>query len=225
MLCLPEGVAGRRPSSSRGFCRGRAARARGAWDDTLTSRLPPEEDAARSVAESSRERIARDDVAKLVESYRPVLLGRARLFCRDRAEAEDLVQSTIVRALEHSHQLSSPDKARSWLVQIMTRLFIDRIRRPQDPLTYSSVDLTELASPDPDPTPSWAEVTTEQFQVALRRLDDDFRAPFTMAEIEGRSHRDIAQTLGISVATVATRILRARRKLKAMLLPEDTEEP
>lgn len=124
-----------------------------------------------------------------------------------------------MRALENAHRLRSLDGARAWLVTIMSNLFLDGLRRDAGRSSGADPDQIEVPIPDPEPAPSWADVTPEAFNAALAQLDEEFRVPFVMAEIDRKSHDEIARALGIKVGTVATRILRARRKLKQMLLP------
>lgn len=171
------------------------------------------------MSQSEGQGVARHELERLVESYRPVLLDCARRLCRNGDEAEDLVQDAIVRALENSHKLRSLSGARTWLVTIMTRQYLDEWRRSRGRPRPTDVNGIDVPVPDPEPAPPWDGVTVEAFRAALAGLEDTYRVPFVMAAIEGRRHREIAEVLRINVVTVATRIVRARERLREKLSP------
>ena len=74
-----------------------------------------------------------------------------------------------------------------------------------------------VAAAKSEPPPWWTAITGEQMATAIARLDQDFRVVYELKEIEHKSYDEIAATLGIRKATVGTRVLRARRKLKKIL--------
>ncbi len=106
---------------------------------------------------------------------------------------------------------------RGWLITILHNLFIDRCRRARRAPTTSIPD--ELQAPPEDVSvPAWANVTPDQLRAAMSELDDEFRRAYELHALEGRSYRQIADELGIPMNTVGTRLLRARRKLRLILL-------
>ena len=75
------------------------------------------------------DRSAELDLAQLVHDYAPLLFRVAHSLLRDRAEAEDAVQDTLVRVLEHRARLARVVDLRVWLVRITWNLALDRRRR------------------------------------------------------------------------------------------------
>jgi RNA polymerase sigma-70 factor, ECF subfamily len=163
------------------------------------------------------------DVAALVREHESALRATALRLCREPAEASDLVQDTFERALRSQSRLRAGSNVRAWLLTILRNLFIDRCRRssrePRSELKLELID-TGAAMPEPEPEPRWAAITTEQLRAAVDQLSQDFRSVYVLHSIEGRSYAEISVKLGIPSATVGTRLIRARRKLKNLLMPQ-----
>ena len=160
------------------------------------------------------------DVAALVREHESALRATALRLCRDSAEASDLVQDTFERALRSRDKLRPGSNLRAWLLTILRHLFIDRCRRssrePRSELKLELLD-TGAAIPEPEAEPSWAVITEAQLRAAVDRLSEEFRSVYLLHAIEGRSYAEISARLGIPGATVGTRLIRARRKLKILL--------
>jgi RNA polymerase sigma-70 factor, ECF subfamily len=158
--------------------------------------------------------------ATAVQAHSPALRARARRLCGSVADAEDLVQDTLERGLHHFGTLVPGSDVRCWLLTVMHNLFIDvcrrRARRPRE------APLADREPPAPTPTdeppPAWADITEEQVRAAVARLDADFRRVYLMFVVERRSYQEIAGALAIPRATVGTRLMRARRQLRELLL-------
>ena len=100
----------------------------------------------------------------------------------------------------------------------MQNLFIDKIRRAK----ARREDLTAEPIPAPivEDVAWWEAITVEQIQAQLVRLPLEQRDTFVLFAFEGKSYDEIAATLGIAKATVGTRILRARQKIRDLLIKE-----
>jgi RNA polymerase sigma-70 factor (ECF subfamily) len=148
----------------------------------------------------------------------PYLTALARRLTGNAHDASDLVQDALVRALRAEPPLPARDELRPWLATIVRHLHVDRLRQlAREPKQLSLDDAGPLRATDAD-EPALAEaVEHEQLARALAELPDDFRRVFVLHELDGRSYRDIAAELGIPVATVGTRLCRARLKLRELL--------
>ena len=69
------------------------------------------------------------------------------------------------------------------------------------------------------PAPAWLDITPEQVQAALAQIGDEFRVVYELATSANRSYKEIAAQLRLPAATVGTRLIRARRKLRRLLTP------
>jgi RNA polymerase sigma-70 factor (ECF subfamily) len=156
------------------------------------------------------------------EHERVLVIIAARL-CRDEADAKDLVQDTFERALRAWERLPEDANVRAWLVTILHRLFIDRCRRAKRGVVVA-MD-RDVPGAEPVPPPVWADVTQEQVTEAVAQLDDDFRRVYELHAIDGKSYKEIAEALAIPASTVGTRLLRARRRLKELIVAQLATAP
>jgi RNA polymerase sigma-70 factor (ECF subfamily) len=168
---------------------------------------------------------ARTDFEAVVLPHRPAILAVALRLSGDSAEANDLVQDTYERALRRYGSFAPGTNARAWLVAILHNLFVDRCRRARvRPLVVPIDRSDDLAADEPTEPQDWSEITMEQLDAAVAQLGAEFRETFRLHAIERRSYQEIALQLGISKATVGTRLFRAREKLRAILRVRSDEE-
>jgi RNA polymerase sigma-70 factor (ECF subfamily) len=133
------------------------------------------------------------------------------------ADAQDLVQETCRKALVAHAMFVPGTNVGAWLRCILRNTHRDRIRhdRHEIPLT----DLCESwASPVVEDQPFWNRVSDEDVDQALARLPPIYRSVYVLRATEGRSYHEIARALRIPEGTVATRLSRARRVLRRLLL-------
>jgi RNA polymerase sigma-70 factor, ECF subfamily len=179
--------------------------------DIAKRALLREDSAAPSVLDSSAH------VEKLSRLHGDYLRALARRLCRNHHDPDDLVQDTFLKTL--SSPIPEGANQRAWLARVMQNLFIDRIRRRT---TRREDELGEVPAPAPETydEPWWQSVTADDVIAVLDRLPDDQRAAFRMFALEGKSYSEIAQAQGIAKATVGTRILRARLRIREILAEE-----
>lgn len=148
------------------------------------------------------------------------LYNFAMYLTRGRAEAEDLVQETYLRALRFSHRFSPGTHLRAWLFQILRNTFLTfyRLREREAPLAEDGVPDWDAPmfhdAPDDDPQVLEAHTDLER---AMRRIPEEFRTVLLMAEVEGMPLEEVAQVMGCPVGTVKSRIFRAKERLRAVL--------
>ncbi len=160
------------------------------------------------------------DFETLVAEHLPRMRRRAARMCRRDADADDVVQDALLRAFRSRDGLRSPERAGGWLLTIVSSTFIDSVRRRR--ARPAEVELAvEPAAPDPEAAVEqpWAHVSLDDVRAAVAALPDDVRDTYRMFALEGQDYTAIAAAQGIPRATVGTRIHRARRHLRALLLP------
>lgn len=150
-----------------------------------------------------------------LEGYAPELRSVARHICREDVEREDLIQDTFVRALRYLSHHPRPANMGPWLVSILRNAFIDMKRRPARECEQL---VDEPPTSEQEPEPPWSDVSIEDVRKALGELKPSLRELFERHYIAGRRYKDIAAELGISPNTVATQLLRARKRLREVLL-------
>jgi RNA polymerase sigma-70 factor (ECF subfamily) len=176
--------------------------------------LPLRADPSASAARWSAQRTAFE---RLVREHESALLAFATRLAGSPADARDLVQDTLERALGRFDAFTPGTNARAWLFTILHRAFIDRCRRRTVEKRADSIDDVQLAAPDPVPPPRWASISAEQLAHAVSQLDEEFRSVYRMHAVESLSYQEIAARLAIPQNTVGTRLARARKKLRAIL--------
>lgn len=128
------------------------------------------------------------------------------------------MQDTLERALRRFDALKPDSNVRAWLFTILHNAFIDRCRKDGGEPRGTPIDEVDIAAPDPAPPPAWTAVTAEQLGAAIGELEEEFRVVYRMHALDGRSYQEISAALDIPQNTVGTRLARARRKLRTILV-------
>jgi RNA polymerase sigma-70 factor, ECF subfamily len=169
----------------------------------------------------SRSEPGRVDYAATLLSLRKPLFSRAMGLERSVDDAEDLVQDTFERALRNLHQFQPGTNIRMWLFRIMYNLFVDKRRRRHAEPRNDNVEPADLAAPEPDPLEPWEHIDHDKVTATLAHLEPQFRDVLEL-HLVSQTYREIGATLGIPPGTVGTRLLRARHKLRDILVPMAT---
>jgi RNA polymerase sigma-70 factor (ECF subfamily) len=159
----------------------------------------------------------REAAERLVKEQVSTLRVIARGLYRDRADADDLVQDVLERALRALDQMDLDSNPRGWMVTILHNLHIDRCRRQARRGTHIPAQDVALVAEETAPEPVWAGIGVDDLRAGVEQLPDELRTVYRMFALEGRSYNDVAETLGIPKATVGTRLARARARLKELL--------
>ena len=142
-------------------------------------------------------------------------------------DAEDLTQEVFVRVFR-SLSTYTPGTFEGWLHRITTNLFLDQVRRKKrirfDALGDDAAE--RLPSKEPTPQQLFNDAHFDaDVQQALDTLAPEFRAAVVLCDIEGLSYEEIADTLGIKLGTVRSRIHRGRAQLRAALEHRRPRQP
>jgi len=134
-------------------------------------------------------------------------------------DAEDLTQEVFVRVFR-SLASYTPGTFEGWLHRITTNLFLDMARRKQRIRFEGLGEDTAQRLRGGEPTPAQAfddRHLDGDIQAALKALAPEYRAAVVLCDIEGLSYEEIADTLGVKLGTVRSRIHRGRAQLRAAL--------
>ncbi len=160
------------------------------------------------------------------------LFRAAWAILRNRAEAEDAVQSAYLKAFAAADAFEARSSLTTWLTRIAINEALGRRRAAQRRmagLDGSSVTVLEdyrdkmMRGSTTHLLPDGAlarQQIRQMLEEAIARLPDAFRTVFILREIEGMSVEEVAETLAIPPATVKTRTLRARQRLREALAPD-----
>lgn len=158
--------------------------------------------------------------------HRPSLERSARRLCRNRQDAEDLVQTTLERAWQARAQFLPGGNIGGWLFRILSNYHRDILRRRtgiQVPLPDEVPDNTPK-TPEADEISSLLALPPETVIEALHQLPPELRAPLELLALGGKRYREIAEELAIPINTVGTRIRRARHALQVAFAAQARQE-
>ena len=164
-----------------------------------------------------------------VVPLRSVLYRQAFRMTRNHADAEDLVQETVLRAYANFESFRSGTNVRAWVLRILTNAYINGYRQKRrQPMQYSTQELT-----DQDLTEATARSVASAWrsaedhaldsfpnhdiQAAMQALPRQFREAVYYADVEGRRYEEIAALTNAPLGTVMSRLHRGRRQLRTLL--------
>lgn len=143
----------------------------------------------------------------------PRLRRYARALTGNRADADDLVQDTLERAWARASLWRGVIDMRAWLFTVMHNLHVDRTRRPQVDTVAIDDEMPEI----PVAGAQTERLAVADLQMALGRLPAEQREVLLLVALEEMSYADVAQTLGIPIGTVMSRLSRGRERLRGLL--------
>lgn len=149
----------------------------------------------------------------LVQAYSTQLYRFAVWLCRDREQAQDLVQETFMRAWKGLDSLQDHSRAKHWLITILRRENARRFERKQlDTVSLDGIELTDLSA-----FTAGSHIEAFVLRQALAGLAWEYREPLLLQVLGGFSCDEIAELIGIKPGAVMTRLSRARQKLRSCL--------
>jgi RNA polymerase sigma-70 factor (ECF subfamily) len=150
------------------------------------------------------------------------LYAAALRYVRNERDAEDLVQETLARAYAAWDHYQRGTNCRAWLFRILTNNFINDYRKHVKEQRWILAG-DPIISPNRrrearDPEGTLVEGTlSDEVVGALNELPSDFKQVVILADLQGKTYREIAKALSCPIGTVMSRLYRARRMLEEVL--------
>lgn len=157
----------------------------------------------------------------LVARHARAAYAVAWLTVGDAALAEDVCQDALFRAWQRLRECHDPERFRSWLAQIVRRHALNAIRGRRE---CASLDASTRVAHGPTP-----DVEAEQHEArdrlrrALAQLTPEQRHAVTLFDLEGWSHREIAEVLATTPAMSRQHLMQGRRRLRSLLTEYGSE--
>jgi RNA polymerase sigma-70 factor (ECF subfamily) len=170
--------------------------------------------AARDHATEAARDEARRNVDRLSRCHGGFLRTLARRLCRSHLDPDDLIQDVLEKALRTTMPAGANERA--WLSRVMHNLFIDQLRHRRSRREEPHAD--PIVPVDVEAPTWWEQLTETDVRAKVALLPDAQRATFELFAFDGKSYDAIAAQLGIAKATVGTRILRARQRLRQLFV-------
>jgi RNA polymerase sigma factor (sigma-70 family) len=157
----------------------------------------------------------------------PSLYRHAFWLCRNHAEAEDLVQEAIAKALRAFDSFEADTNFKAWIFRILRNTFLTSRTAIAAARTVALEDQPEAYSiSDDGPTPEDHLIRLDNKAAvndALDRLPPALREVLLLCDAEELKYKDIALVLDVPIGTVMSRVSRARQTLRRLLLPRSRE--
>jgi RNA polymerase sigma-70 factor (ECF subfamily) len=160
------------------------------------------------------------DFHRQIEEQIPRLRRYARALTRNPDRADDLLQDTLVRALDKQHLWQPGTNLRAWLFTLMHNQNINAIRR-NEPLK-SSVDIDDTAIALTAVSDTQAASKLAELDRALGKLPQNQRAVILLIGLEGMSYEEAAAVLKVAIGTIRSRLSRGREALRRLMDGETT---
>ena len=151
----------------------------------------------------------------------PGLRAFAMSLCGKMDQADDLVQETLLRALNNIDSFEPGTNMSAWLFTILRNLFRSEYRKRRREVEDGEGRLAESLKSPPD---QQSHMEFEEFRVALAKLPPDQREALILVGASGFSYEEAAQICGSAVGTIKSRVNRARTRLAELLAIENASD-
>jgi RNA polymerase sigma-70 factor (ECF subfamily) len=159
--------------------------------------------------------------AELIELL-PSLRAFARSLAHNPAQADDLVQDTLVKALANVDRFEPGTNLRAWLFTILRNHYYSQLRKAKREVEDAEGRFAARIAVRPEQDGS---VDLEDFKAAFSQLAPDHREVLTLVGASGCSYEEAAQICGCAVGTIKSRVNRARKKLSDLLGLDNEAHP
>lgn len=187
---------------------------------------------------SKKKNAARHEFEKTVMQHLDALYGLGLSLARNKADAEDLVQESVLKALRAQESFKQGTNLKAWLFTILRNTFINEYRRRQKTVLqpaeteedseFSFYEAAmnrlqakgnnrEVVHPDALEPSRLEHVLGDEVTKALAVLSDEFREVIYLCDVQELSYEEIAGILAVPIGTVRSRLARARHTLQKLL--------
>jgi RNA polymerase sigma-70 factor (ECF subfamily) len=147
---------------------------------------------------------------ELYDRYSRAMYTVAYRITSDFELADDVLQEAFLRVFRHLSGFRKEATLGAWIKTIVVRTALNKIKK--QPPTESLDD-----HPHPEAVDWGSRIDVEYLEKAIQALPDGYRSVFVLIEVEGYSHQEVAEMLGISVGTSKSQLFHAKRRLRDAL--------
>lgn len=150
---------------------------------------------------------------ELYDAFSIAMFNVCRSYFPDVSDAEDVFQDAFIKVFENIHSVSNAEALPGWIKRVFTNTCIDALRRKRfsfSVLDINSASLTTLNSVED-------QLAHEEIMKLVHKLPLRCRLVFIMNVIEGYTHREIAELIGITEGTSKSQLFEAKLKLKKQI--------
>lgn len=161
------------------------------------------------------------DPREQIVDYLPEMRAFALSLTRNATSADDLVQDAVIKAWKSFHQFQSDTNLRAWLFTILRNTFYSDLRKRRREISHAQEAMAEDPSDGQGADPM---IAVMDFEKAFSMLPDEQREALTLVGASGMSYEEAAETCGVAIGTIKSRINRGRKRLAELLEPEEPSD-
>jgi RNA polymerase sigma-70 factor (ECF subfamily) len=154
---------------------------------------------------------------ELYDAFAPVMMGVCYRYTKNTDEASDVLQEGFVRVFRNLHQWKGQGELGAWIRRIMVNTALNWIRDHRKIQWLPAEDIPEEHHTQQVPTPA-DSLQARQLADLIRQLPGGYQTVFNLHAVEGYTHVEIGQLLGINEGTSRSQYLRARRLIADKIL-------
>jgi RNA polymerase sigma factor (sigma-70 family) len=159
----------------------------------------------------------------LYERYAPAMLGVARRYARSMEEAEDILQDAFVKVFGRLADFRGDGSLEGWIRRVVVTTALDAYQKHKNQhLNQSLDDAHHLTAPDGD---ALDRMSVDEVFRLIERLPDGCRVVLLLYTVDGHSHAEIGEMLGISESTSKAQLSKARSRLAQLLHNQENYAP
>ncbi|WP_117884080.1 RNA polymerase sigma factor [Aureibaculum luteum] len=152
---------------------------------------------------------------KVYDLYCDAMFKTAFNFTKDKAQAEDMMQESFIKAFQNLNQFNESVAFGAWLKKIVINQCLDHLKRRK--LTIVEINENHLQLSDEDNWKVQSSISIDQVYYAIEQLAENYKITLKLFLLEGYDHQEIAQILNITEVASRSQLFRAKNKLKEML--------
>ncbi len=156
---------------------------------------------------------------ELVVRYSPMLMSVSRRYSKDNEMAKDNLQESFIKIFRHIGKYKPIGSFSAWMRRIVINTSLQSMDKSCFKRELSGLD--ELLEQPSSPPEAYAHLGAEELMDLIQQMPQGFRQVFNLSILEGYSHREISEILGITESTSRSQLVRARNYLKKILVKRE----
>lgn len=153
---------------------------------------------------------------KIYELYYGKMMGVCLRYASNREEAKDLLHDGFIKVFENIGKFNFSGSFDGWVRRIMINTTIDHYRKNKNVFVKDVDEFTNLEMEEQE-VEVLSQLKTEDIMKLVQQLSPAYKAVFNMYVIDGLSHKEVAEELGISIGTSKSNLAKGKQNLKKML--------
>ena len=152
---------------------------------------------------------------QLYEQYKVRLFRVCLRYGRDRSDAKDILQEGFIQIFKNIHQFKGEGDIGSWMRQVIVYTALQYLRKWKK--DWNHLDSNDFESVFQTEADVFHKLGLEELTRMIQQLPKGYRIVFNLYVIEGYSHKEIAELLGVSTNTTKTQLFKAKATLRKQL--------